>query len=103
MVSVKTCTYGVYTTKCEPKLSTGSSWAALGTGFLSKASTPWGGGGGTGIPAITVAFALFLLPAGIFVSAMNSAVPGEFIAPGEVLFTAQERALMLLLLQHNMS
>ena len=50
---------------------------------------------GTGIPAVTVAFALFLLPAGVFVGAMNSAVPGEFIAPGEALFAARERALIL--------
>ena len=88
-------------TKCEPELGTGSSWAALSTGFLAKGSAPWGGG--AGIPAVTVAFGLFLLPAGIFVSAINLAVPGEFIAPGEALFTTREHALILILLQRNVS
>ena len=101
MVSVKTCTVCTLLTKCEPELSVGSSWAALGTGFLAKGGAPWGGG--AGIPAVTVAFGLFLLPAGIFVGAINSAVPGEFIAPGEALFTAWEHALILILSQRNVS
>ena len=101
MVSVKTCMVCTLLTKCEPELGAGSSWVALGTGFLAKGGAPWGGG--TRIPAVTVAFGLFLLPAGIFVSAINSAVPGEFIAPGEALFATREHALMLILSQHNVS
>ena len=60
-------------------------------------------GGWCQIPAVTVAFGLFLLPAGVFVGAINLAVPGEFIAPGEALFAAWEHALILILSQHNMS
>ena len=48
-----------------------------------------------GIPVIAVAFTLLLLPAGVFVRAMNSIVPGEFIAPGEALFAARKVALIL--------
>ena len=55
------------------------------------------------VPAVTVAFGLFLLPAGIFVGAMNLAVLGEFIAPGEALLAAWECALILILSQRNMS
>ena len=85
MVSVKTCMVCTLLTKCEPELGTGSSWVALGTGFLAKGGAPWGGG--ARIPAVTVAFRLFLLPAGVFVGTINLAVPGEFIAPREALFT----------------
>ena len=98
---LKTCTVCTLLTKCEPELGAGSSWAALGTSFLAKGGAPWRGG--AGIPAITVAFGLFLLPAGIFVSTINSAVLGEFIAPGEALFATWERALILILSQHNVS
>ena len=55
------------------------------------------------VPESQLAFRLFLLPAGVFVSAMNSAVLGEFIAPGEVLFAAWECALILILSQCNVS
>ena len=101
MVSVKTCTMYTLLTKCEPKLCTGSSWVALGTGFLAKGGASWGGG--ARILVITVAFRLFLLPAGVFFGTINLAVPGEFIAPGEALFATREHALILILLQRNVS